>query len=391
MAVLTKHPVSAPPAPPPREKTAHLLLRGWCVFVLLLAIGGTTGIDAVGPEPVLVAVIASAVVSAVLWAIVRPPFAYRRLPWFVLVWLAWTLVSIAWSTERIPHALDAGILTIVAGQGLFLAAVLAWRDIVRALASAVKWALGLRVLIEVWTVLFDPAHGVRITHDRHALAVVALLAIVVFAVRFAARAPRRSWLLAWSAIAAFFFVRAASPAALVCAAAVLVVLGTVLLMRTARRPGERTRFYAVYAGIAVVGGALVWLGADTWFGPLDSRSLWSDVLERYGVVGVALIALTFLAFVWRAWFFAIDRPRFDLRADRPYSPLTLLPTLVGALLLALSLFSSTPVLTWGWLLLVLFAAKIKQAPLVGVGTAEQSGPDTPAARSGSQGLAHPRG
>jgi exopolysaccharide production protein ExoQ len=85
-----------------------------------------------------------------------------------------------------------------------------------------------------------------------------------------------------------------------------------------------------------------------------------------------LLALFYFAFIWRAWFFAVDRPRWDLRADRPYSPLTLLPTLVGAIVLVQGLAESSPLLLWGWLFVVMLGAKIKQSPHVGVGPAEQS-------------------
>ncbi|WP_457831249.1 hypothetical protein, partial [Staphylococcus aureus] len=79
------------------------------------------------------------------------------------------------------------------------------------------------------------------------LGAVMLVAIIVFAIRFAAHAPRRTLLWGWTAIAAFLFVRAASITAVVAAAFVVLVLATVLVMRTARRPGERTRWYALYA------------------------------------------------------------------------------------------------------------------------------------------------
>ena len=48
MAVHTKHPASAPPAAPVREKTGHLLLRGWCIFVLFMALSGTAWLHAFG-------------------------------------------------------------------------------------------------------------------------------------------------------------------------------------------------------------------------------------------------------------------------------------------------------------------------------------------------------
>jgi exopolysaccharide production protein ExoQ len=87
-------------------------------------------------------------------------------------------------------------------------------------------------------------------------------------------------------------------------------------------------------------------------------------------VGVFLMAMVYFAFIWRSWFFAVDRPRWDLRADRPYSPLTLLPTLVAAILLVQGFAESGPLLAWGWLFVVMLAFKIKQSPHIGEGAAE---------------------
>ncbi|WP_448655699.1 hypothetical protein [Microbacterium lacticum] len=104
---------------------------------------------------------------------------------------------------------------------------------------------------------------------------------------------------------------------------------------------------------------------------MQAHNMWLDVFLQLGAIGVALIALTMLAFVWRSWFFAVDRPRWDLVATRPYSPITLVPTLTGAILLVQGLAESAPLLGWGWLFLVMLAFKIKQAPLVGRGASEQ--------------------
>lgn len=104
---------------------------------------------------------------------------------------------------------------------------------------------------------------------------------------------------------------------------------------------------------------------------MQAHNMWVDVALQLGAIGVALVALALLAFVWRSWFFAVDRPRWDLVADRPYSPVTVLPTLFGAVLLVQGLAESAPLMNWGWMLLVLFAFKIKQAPLLGRGSGEQ--------------------
>ena len=471
MAVHSKHPASAPPGPPVREKTGHLMLRGWCIFVLFMSLSGTAWVNAFGELPTAIVTIAGGVLSAVLWAVVRPPVQWRRLPWFVVAYVVWASASLVWSAWPQTTAITLLLLYITTLQGLFIGSVLTWRELVRAVASALKWVVALSILFELWVSvvigkpilpgwvvekaddpieywsrdnLFDfPERIQGIMGNANLLGPVALLAIVVFAIRLASGAPRRVALWIWIALAGFLFVRASSATAYLAAAAVVVVLVTVLLMRRATRPGERTKFYLGYVVVGVGGLLTLWLLRDTVFSALgrssdltgreriweavlaraaerpwtgwgfatpwipsdpafdgwvvdhgqtvmQAHSMWIDVSMQLGIVGVVLLALLFFAFIWRSWFFAVDRPRWDLRADRPYSPLTLLPTLVGAILLVQGLAESSPLLLWGWLFLVMLGGKIKQSPHVGVGPAEQSAaiergeavPDDEAVRSG---------
>ena len=449
----TTHPVSALPTAPARETTGHLLLRAWCVVLLVLALGGMGLLNAVGPAATAVVVATSAVVSAVVWVVVRPPLAVRRLPWLAFGYLAWATASLAWSAWPAASVLTLLLLWITTFQGLFVGAVLTWRDVVRAIASASKWVVGLSLLFELavalivrgpllagfvvptettdpiapWSggALFDGGRIQGIFGDADLLAAVMLVAIIVFGVRLAVGAPRRALLMVWIVVAGYLFVRAESVTAVIAAAFVALVLATVLVMRTARRPGERTRWYLLYAAIGLGGGAALWFGRDTIFGVLGRgadltgrEGIWADVLARadqhpfigwgfstpwiteeplidgwivdqgqtvaqahgmwldaylqLGGMGVVLLGLVYLAYLWRSWFFAVDRPRWDLRDDRPHSPLTLLPTLVGALLVVQGLTESGPLLLWGWMFVILFGAKIKQSPLVGVGPSEQS-------------------
>lgn len=453
MAMYTNHPVSALPTAPARETTGHLLLRAWCVFVLVLALGGVGLVNAVGPTAAGVVTVVSAVVSAVVWVVARPPVAVRRLPWLAFAYIAWAGASIGWSAWPAASVLTWLLLAVTSFQGLFIGAVLSWRDVVRATASAAKWVVGLSLLFEIavsllvrgpllpgfvvpaervdpvlyWSRdnLFDGGRIQGVFGNADLLAAAMLVAIIVFAVRLAAGAPRRALLVGWIAVAAFLFVRAGSPTGVIAAAFVALVLATVLVMRTARRPGERTRWYVLYAAVGLGGGGALWFGRDTLFGVLgrgadltgregiwadviaraeqhpligwgfstpwisteplidgwivdhgrtvvQAHSVWLDVFLQLGSVGVALFALVYLAYLWRSWFFAVDRPRWDLRDDRPYSPLALLPTLIGALLVVVGMTESAPLLSWGWMFVVLFGAKIKQSPLVGIGPSEQS-------------------
>lgn len=453
MAVHTNHPVAAPPEAPVRETTGHLLLRGWCIFVLAAALAGTAWLEAFGELGSAIVAFGSGVLSIALWAVLRPQVQWPRLPWFAVLYVVWAVASLLWSAYPSATLLTLLLLLTTTVQAMFVGSVLVWRELVRAIASALKWILALSIAFELWVSVFwggpimsgfvrppagtDPIEmwsrdnlfdaGGRIQGifgNSNSLAYVALLGMVVFAIRFAARAPRRPLLIGWFALAAFLFVRSGSATATLAAAAVVVVLVTVLLMRRTRHAGERTRYYLAYALVGVGGLAALWLlrdrvfvflgrsadltgreaiwaavwaraterpvlgwGFSTPWVPTDpafdgwiidhgvtvmqAHNMWLDVFLQLGAIGLALMLLTMLAFVWRSWFFAVDRPRWDLVADRPYSPLTLLPTLTAAILLVQGLAESGPLVGWGWFFIVMLAFKIKQAPLIGRGPSEQ--------------------
>lgn len=85
----------------------------------------------------------------------------------------------------------------------------------------------------------------------------------------------------------FLFLRAGSATAIVAAVAVAVVAGTVLLMRTTRRPGERTRYYALYALVGAAGLAIIVFWREPLLRMLGRSAdltgrerIWGDVAER---------------------------------------------------------------------------------------------------------------
>lgn len=453
MALHTKHPASALPTAPERETTRHLLLRAWCIFVLFMALSGTAWLHAIGQLGTTFLTIAGGILSAVLWFLVRPLVQWRRLPEFALAYVAWAMLSLLWSAWPQTTALTLLLLVITTLQALFVGAALTWRELVRAIASALKWVIGLSLLFELWVSIFiqkpvmpgfaplpenaDPIEywsrnnlfeGGRIqgiVGNANLLGPLCLLAIIVFAIRLAAGAPRRALLWVWIGLSAYLMIRAGSATAYVAACAVGVVLVTVLLMRRARKPGDRLPYYIGYLVVGVGGATTAWLlrerlfaafgrdsdltgrediwqaviakaqerpiagwGFATPWNPADpafdawitdhgqtvmqAHNMWVDVFFQLGIIGLILMGLTYLAFIWRAWFFAVDRPRWDLRDDRPYSALSLLPTLVGAILLVQGFAESSPLLLWGWMFLVMLGFKIKQAPHIGEGPAEQS-------------------
>src|SRR5690606_23432778 len=126
-----------------------------------------------------------------------------------------------------------------------------------------------------------------IAGNANLLAITALVAIIVFAIRYAARAPRRPLLIAWIVLSLFLFYRAASATAVLCAVALLLVLATILLMRRAPLPGGRTKWYVLYAIVGIGGGILVWTFRESIFTLVGRESdlsyretIWQIVLER---------------------------------------------------------------------------------------------------------------
>ncbi|MER7796917.1 O-antigen ligase family protein [Microbacterium sp. NPDC096154] len=271
--------------------------------------------------------------------------------------------------------------------------------------------------------LFDAIIGERIqgvVGNSNYLGILCVLAFAVFAIRMATQPPHAAMQTVWLALTAVLFVRSGSATALGAFCAAFLVLLGVLVMRRARTPGERTRRYLLFAGIGVLGAVVViqlWdrvlgmLGRDDsltgrdeiwaavweraaqhpvhgngfsspwvpWEPAFDgwivdhglsvfhAHNMWLDVFFQVGAVGLILMFGVYAALVWRAWFFAVDRPRWDLASDRPYSPVSILAPLTVAMLLAQGLTESGPIMLWGWTLAVLLSFKIKLAPIVGVG------------------------
>ena len=460
MAQYTKHPVTAPPTAPERESTGHLLLRAYAIVVFIVAFAHAAVYNLVGEIGagivMVVLTLAAAAIGVPMIARADPhPFPWRRLPWVALGYVSLAVVSVAWSQWRFATIITWVLLAAVTVNALLLAYALSWREIVRALASAFKWILGLSLAIELWVslVLHGPLlpffadfpdgdidshwYWVRdnlldggriqgIVGNSNLLAIVSLFAIVTFGVSFAARARWRTTLVLWTLLALYLMVRASSATAYVCALAAAVILLVALMIRRARTRETRARIYLSCGAIlvVVVAAAIVfikpvlealgrsadltgrtdliwtkvleraathpvfgngfsspWLPSDPsfdgWIVDHDitvfhAHNMWLDVLMQLGIVGLVLMAGAYLTLLWRAWFFAADRPRWDLRDNRPYSPLTLLPLLFTVILLVQGLAESTPIMLWGWMLLVLLSFKVKSVPLVGVGLSEQT-------------------
>ncbi|MGW9112780.1 O-antigen ligase family protein [Microbacterium sp. NPDC055683] len=465
MTQLSRHPIADPPTAPERETTGHLLLRAYATLVVFSALAHSSWYNLLGPAGAAGVLATLTLCTAAVWVPrLRPSrrksaYPWRRLPWLALVYAALALASLLWSQWPVTTAITWALLVGTTLQALFLADVLTWRELLRCLELALRWVVALSLAMELWVAwrgspllpnfsdapadpdphwywirgnLFDGLlHGGRlqgVVGNSNLLGILCLLAVIVFGLRLAERAPGLVMRGVWTAAAVWLLLRAGSATTFAAGAVVAAVLAAALLMRRAEGPGARTRLYALFAlvgagGIAVTvllrdrlldlvgrGGDLTgraeiwqavleraatrpvagngfaspWLPWDTAFAGwitdhgitvFHAHDMWLDVLLQLGVVGVVVVAGVFAALAWRAWFFAVDRPRWDLRADRPYQAVSLLPILVTAMLLVQGITESGPIMLWGWLLVVTLSSRIKTAPLVDVQADASSAPE----------------
>ncbi|WCM56367.1 O-antigen ligase family protein [Microbacterium sp. EF45047] len=465
MALYTKHPVAPRPSAPPRETTGHLLVRGVSVLALFGVFAHTAVYNLLGVAgaAVVLGVMTAGVVALWVVAIVRrmpTRLPWRRLPWTALGYVAFALLSLLWSRWPAATALTWVLLAAVTVSALFIATMLTWQEVVRALATTLKLILGLSLAIELWVALvlrhpllpnfvekpeghidphlywvrgnlFDGGQIQGVVGNAHTLAMMCLFALIVFGVLLAdrfrgtAKGRRRGALVVWMLLAAVLMVRADSATVYVSAVVAVAVLAAALAMRAATGPGQRRTVYLVVAAVGAAGVLAAWLlrdrllailgkGSDLtgrleiwqrvwqraqerpvaghgfsspwvpWDPAFDgwiedhglsvfhAHDMWLDVFLQLGAIGVVLMAVAWLALAWRAWFFAVDRPRWDLDDQRPYATVSLLPTLLVAVLLVEGIAESAPIMLWGWMLLVLLSFKIKTVPLVGVGLSERT-------------------
>ncbi|GGD35355.1 hypothetical protein GCM10010915_14820 [Microbacterium faecale] len=459
MAKLSAHPVSPPHRAPAREATGHLALRAYATFVLFSALAYSWWYNLLGMIGALALVAVAVLATLAIWipSLTRRrgprALAWRRLPWAAFAYVALAFVSVAWSAWPGSTIATALVLAAFTLQGVFLADMLTWGEIVRGLEVALRWVVALSILFEAWVALildhpilpnFFPIDGEADPHwywvrgnlfdawlvgDRiqgivgnsNLLGMLMVVALIVFGVRlrvaFLGRLPVERIIMraVWLLLAAWLLARAGSATSLVAGAVVLAVLAIALVMRWQTTPRGRTTVYAT-ASAATVGVVAIGLLAydrvaaalgrdggltgrdDIWETVLDravqhpvigngfaspwvptdpafdgwivdhgisvfeAHNMWLDAFFQLGALGVAVVAAVYASAVWRAWFFAVDRPRWDRHASRRYSPLTLIPLLVLWALLVQGLTESNPIMLWGWMLVVLFSAKIKVTP-----------------------------
>ena len=247
------------------------------------------------------------------------------------------------------------------------------------------------------------------------LGMITLLALIVFGIQLADRTVNRTAGIVWLVLAGITFLLTRSSTVSVALAVVVVVLLFAWWGRSVPQ-SRRVPIYVTAAAVIVVGAASVILfwgtitkllgkSADLtgrtdiwdkvihlaqqkpyfgwgwisywapWVEPfkglairnkveyLQAHNAYLDVWLQLGILGLVIFALLVLTVFGRAWFKAVDRAPFDeqgvVRADVPYTAITLLPLLFMAALIAQSFTESRLLIEAGFALLAMFSIKTK--------------------------------
>jgi exopolysaccharide production protein ExoQ len=370
----------------------------------------------------------------------RPTWRWRRVPKSTIAFLVIAVLSLAWSYYPAETLLGLAITLSTTLVAIALVLCLTWTRFVRALAAAIKWVLGLSLAFELWVaifvqepvapnftdysgdvpkafywsrgLLFDGGPIEGIVANRNLLAMVGLLALIVFGALLAGGSVRRAQGIGWLIVSAGTILLTRSATVILVGVLVLAALGFAVWARRVG-PDRRRGVYWVAAGALVASVALlvgfwnalldlfgksedltgrfdIWnavigLAAERpWFGwgwvgywppwaaPFDglavrngveylqAHNAWLDVWLQLGILGVAAFASIVIGALWRSWFLAVDRPRDDAGRLLPHTAASFVPLLLLVALIGQSLAESRLLIEGGWLLLIAIAWSTKQ-------------------------------
>jgi O-antigen ligase len=365
--------------------------------------------------------------------LVRMRVDLRRLPLTLGLFLAFVVVSIAWSAYREWSVLGVAGTLIATTAAVFIATALDLPTLLRCFGAALRWILGLSLLFELIVAVvighrilpLVPAPGADYSQDKlpaafywsrdllltggriqgivgnsNLLALVALFAIIVFAVQFFARSGSRFWLVVWSVVALGVLGLTRSSTVLIAGAAVLAVAAFLAILRRRRTTRGRVTTYLGGLAVLLIGAAvavaaheplLKLLGkTDTltgrthiwtavlqlagqhpvvgwgwvsywvpWVAPFNStrfkiggvqysqaHDAWLDVLLQLGVIGLVLFAVFVLSTLVRSWLLAVH-------STPGAGTLRVFPMLIVVALLVHSIAESRLLIEIGFALLVI--------------------------------------
>lgn len=371
--------------------------------------------------------------------LVRMRVDVRRLPLSLFLFLGFAALSIIWSAYPGASALGVIITLATTAVATFLASCFSWEEVLETFSDTMRWILGLSLLFELFvsTVVRQPLlplwvdyshlekiplafywsrnlllEGGRIqgiVGNANILGMLALLALIVFALRLAARKGSPAWGWFWVAVAVATLALTRSSTVIV--AGVVVILVAVFLFAVRRVTGP-ARVAVFAAGALLAAGVLVaasvardallellgkspdltnrldiwqtvgdlaaqrpvagwgWVGYwNPWVAPFDdlivirgvtylqAHNAWLDVFLQLGVIGVVIFGILVLGTLVRSWGMAAEITRIRYNPAELRWPETAAPLLLLTALLVQSLAESRLLIELGFALLVILAVK----------------------------------
>lgn len=256
------------------------------------------------------------VIGAVIFARLKPErFRWYRLPSPLYWFLALAALSIIWSQYTVWSVLGVLAQLVTTAIAVVLAFVLTWHELLRTLATALRYLLAISLLFELWVATFvghpilpwwyeQPAPGEEVASkllywsrdllfeggmiqgivgSSVILGFIALIALVVFAIQLRAGLvrPFTGWF--WVAVASATLVLTRSATVWVSLLAVCIALALALWARRLG-PERRAPLYAVATTIVVVGVAAVLFARGFVFGLLGKSGTMTGRTETWEAV-----------------------------------------------------------------------------------------------------------
>ena len=407
---------------------------GWWVFGILTVLVGAVGLLLLIQD--------------------RARWRVGALPYPLLAFLALATLSVIWSFYPASTALGLFTTWLIVVVGLAAAVVFSWAELLAALAAVLRGILAVSLLFELfisvivrgpilplfaqpgvdysiykklpsmlyWSrnelfQVFDEGRIQGVVGNANNLGMLALLALLVFALQLADRSVSRRWSTGWSTgwiiVAITTLVCTRSATVTVAVAVMAAVAVAVLLIRRARTPRARAIISAAIVAVAAVAAAgvvafngtiLGLLGKSSdltgrlgiwqnvidlaqqrpaagwgwvsfwmpWAAPFDTLAFrsgvrqlqahnsWLDVWLQLGILGLIIFGALVLSTLARSASFALDRPQSAPGVGGAYSAVTLFPLLLLVALLVQSIAESRLLVEYGLFFLVVVAVKTKR-------------------------------
>jgi O-antigen ligase len=371
----------------------------------------------------------------------RGAWTWASLPFFLCVFLALATVSITWSFYPGATALGLLVTWMAATIGASVAVSFSWAHILRAMGIAFRIILGLSLVFEfvvsafirhpilpLWVdygtttglpkllywsrdVFFEGGKIQGIVGNSSLLAMVGLVALIVFGLQLAGRTVHRAAGVFWVLVAIATILLTRSATITVALVLLALVLATVLLLRRAG-PRGTVAIYATVLALAAAAVILVIRFSSTilgllgksddltgrldiwsavialaqqrpvagwgwvswwvpWVAPFDTlafeagvrqlhaHNAWLDIFLQLGVIGLVAFGALILSTTIRSVQFATQTKKLTPTEPGSFTAISLLPLLLLVALLVQSLAESRLLVEYGLFTLVIIAVKTK--------------------------------